>query len=346
MYTARTSSENLLSTYRASLMGLAMLGIMLHHFDKLEGMHYTFFPFDFAGPAVLWWGVEIFFFLSGLGCYHSCCKSGAWVFYKRRILRILPAACIAGICKLCVMQAPLQWYDIRYLLGINLWFIEAYFVYILLLPPFIRLLHAPGHIRIPLLLLLLAVLVFAADLAGNVLPSGWVSRFHEMITRSPAFILGAVWAYLYSRKRDVLAMVAWPWQMVIIAAGAGAYFYLLDGPPQYHQGPVNIIVILAFIIPFVTYLLARLFAFLSHYRLFAPIRSFLSWMGLLSLELYLVHEFIFERFASSSLSHLPPLCFLLILFIISCLCAWLLHVCARKLVQIVAKFATHEVKQA
>ncbi|WP_245741019.1 hypothetical protein [Akkermansia glycaniphila] len=60
MHTARISSEKLLSTYRAALMGLAMLGIMLHHFDKLEGMHYTFFPFDFAGPAVLWWGVEVF----------------------------------------------------------------------------------------------------------------------------------------------------------------------------------------------------------------------------------------------------------------------------------------------
>lgn len=327
-------------------MGLAMLGIMLHHFDKLEGMHYTFFPFDFAGPAVLWWGVEIFFFLSGLGCYHSCCKSGTWVFYKRRILRILPAALIAGICKLCIMQAPLQWYDIRYLLGINLWFIEAYFVYILLLPLLIRVLHAPNRVRLPLLCLLLAVLMFAADLAGHVFPAGWVSRFHELITRSPAFILGAVWAYLYSRQRDVLAMVAWPWQVVIIAAGSGAYFYLLEGAPQFHKGPGNIIVILAGIIPFVTYLLARLFSALSKYRLFSSVRSFLAWMGMLSLELYLVHEFIFAQLESSVLSHLPPLCFLLVLFLISCLSAWLLHVCARKSVQIIAKLTSHEVTRA
>ncbi len=346
MSTERISSEKLFSTYRAVLMGLAMLGIMLHHFDKLEGMHYTFFPFDFAGPAILWWGVEIFFFLSGLGCYHSCCKSGTWVFYKRRFLRILPAAFIAGIGKLCIMQAPLQFFDIRYLLGINLWFIEAYFVYILLLPPLIRVLNARNCIRVPLLCLLSVVLMFAVDMAGNVLPSGWVCRFHEMITRSPAFILGAVWAYLYSRKRDILSKVAWPLQLVLMAAGAGAYFYLLEGPPQFHRGPINIIVILALMIPFVTYWLACLISILARYRFFRPIQTCLSWMGTLSLELYLVHEFIFARFEATSLSHLQPVWFLLLLFSISFLAAWLLHVCAGRLIMLIKEFSSRREKQA
>lgn len=342
MYIERDSSEKLFSTYRAALMGLAMLCIMLHHFGKLGVMHCFLAPFDFAGPV----GVEIFFFLSGLGCYYSWQKRGTWVFYKRRFLRILPVAFLAGLCKLCILQPTWQLSDLRYLFGINLWFIEAYFVYILFVPVLMHILLVRRRIGLPILLLLAILMVFSNNIALHILPMGWVGRFHEMLTQAPAFILGTVWAYLYNRKYDILSKMAWPLQLVLVATAVGAYFYVVEGAPQFHQGPFNIIVILAVMSPFLIYLLVYFFVVLSLFRLFIPIQTGLAWMGTLSLELYLVHEFIFEQFSTSVLAHWSPLWGLLILFGISFLSAWLLHVCARKSVQIVAKFASHETKQA
>ena len=75
-----------ISRFRGELMGAAMLFIILFH----VGLPRTdlFFGLRRCGNI----GVDIFLFLSGIGLWFSWVKQpSTWSFYRRRLLRILPA---------------------------------------------------------------------------------------------------------------------------------------------------------------------------------------------------------------------------------------------------------------
>lgn len=88
-----------ISTYRSSLMGIAMVWILFYHF----GFHTVGFShlmrFGYTG-------VDIFMFLSGFGLYYSLNRNGdLQQYYKKRILRIFPAYFFVGIF-LCLFCYP------------------------------------------------------------------------------------------------------------------------------------------------------------------------------------------------------------------------------------------------
>lgn len=67
---------NSISLYRSQLMGLAAIWVLLFHSQV---------------SRIGWGGVEIFIFVSALGCYSSLSRNGdAVCFYKKRLQRILP----------------------------------------------------------------------------------------------------------------------------------------------------------------------------------------------------------------------------------------------------------------
>lgn len=85
---------NLLSKHRSFIMGIAMMMIMLHH------LYFVGFPCNTLALDYGMLGVDIFLLLSGFGIYFSLAKN--WdkpigSFYRRRLVRIFPAAILAGI---------------------------------------------------------------------------------------------------------------------------------------------------------------------------------------------------------------------------------------------------------
>ena len=78
-----------ISKYRAALMGIAMLWIILHHcYFEVKPSMLIYFPFFKLGAG----GVDIFLFLSGFGCYYSLTKNpDIGSFLWRRIKRFFPA---------------------------------------------------------------------------------------------------------------------------------------------------------------------------------------------------------------------------------------------------------------
>ena len=86
-----------ISKYRTMLFAIAITLIVFHHLTfKFEsgiiGKAYSFFRVTGA------FGVDVFLFLSGLGCYFSFSKDEKiFEFYKRRLIRILPAYFIVAI---------------------------------------------------------------------------------------------------------------------------------------------------------------------------------------------------------------------------------------------------------
>ena len=75
----------LISKYRTPIMGLAIINVLFGHTNmQLWG------PFNYLVNAV--WLIDIFFFFSGLGAYHSLMKNdNVLEFYIRRVKRIYPA---------------------------------------------------------------------------------------------------------------------------------------------------------------------------------------------------------------------------------------------------------------
>lgn len=70
--------------YRPISMGLAMLMVLLYHFDQIH-----------CYPGFL--GVDLFLFLSSYGLCNSFEKYSLGMFYKRRIIRIVPMFMMMGI---------------------------------------------------------------------------------------------------------------------------------------------------------------------------------------------------------------------------------------------------------
>ena len=81
-----------ISTYRSELMGIAMIWIMMIHFDFTQLKPLGFVSqFGFLGP-------DIFFFVSGFGLYYSLDKNKDIVtFFKKRLVRVFPTYYIIGI---------------------------------------------------------------------------------------------------------------------------------------------------------------------------------------------------------------------------------------------------------
>ncbi len=75
----------LISKYRTPIMGLAIINVLFGH----SGMT-LWGPFEYLVNSV--WLIDIFFFFSGLGAYHSLSKNDNVLdFYIRRVKRIYPA---------------------------------------------------------------------------------------------------------------------------------------------------------------------------------------------------------------------------------------------------------------
>ncbi len=90
-----------ISKTRNELFGFAILSIILLHYfqdvQELGGPHWLTQTAHWYGIAVGALGVDIFLFLSGMGLYYSMSRdSNVWSFYKKRLVRILPAYLIIG----------------------------------------------------------------------------------------------------------------------------------------------------------------------------------------------------------------------------------------------------------
>jgi peptidoglycan/LPS O-acetylase OafA/YrhL len=100
------TAYDLLTQYRLAIFGLAALWIYCRH--TIHNYDYTYLqPFQSVfniGDA----GVDVFLFLSGFGLYFSLQKnSSALVFYKKRLLRILPSFLLFSIV-LCFERGTFQ----------------------------------------------------------------------------------------------------------------------------------------------------------------------------------------------------------------------------------------------
>lgn len=126
-----------ISVHRSAIMGISIIAILLFHQDFVSSFPLNMF--HYFG----YWGVDVFLLLSGMGLVNSLHKYPIRIFYRRRLLRLLPSCFFCGIIKcftflvigtFIIIPNNFNFINGFSLFSLDLWFIRAILVYYLLSP--------------------------------------------------------------------------------------------------------------------------------------------------------------------------------------------------------------------
>lgn len=313
---------NLLSKHRSVIMGIAMVAIMLYHQ-----------PFStFPGSALIhrygMLGVDIFLFLSGFGIYFSLAKSkdkSIGSFYRRRLVRILPTAILAGLLVTIPCGAPTSHPWGLSVTGLNLWYIRSILL-LYLIAPFLFCYYKKFHASYCCFFILAAAVVVATILFHQLLIPHF-SIYHPIVQtvtwtlcRSHAFAIGMFLAMRAERGMPESGKL-WITVAALLSLPTLVEFpHILFSPFRFHY----YVAIIAFpsLLPLliVTTLLVCRIAEHTPALMLIPMK----WLGTYSLEIYLVHEAIFHVLRTS-IPQVGGYMMLIIAIGLSLMAAWLLH---------------------
>ncbi len=301
--TRRTSdirNWGILSRYRGVLLGGATLWIVLLH----STIWFSWPPAAYL-KATGYCGVDCFLYLSAVGLYFSWKRNhdGIAAFYRRRFLRIFPAYLIIVIIR-CFMEQTGKRYAV--LLAstlsfwlrndLSMWFISGITVLYLLSPLLLAALDS-RHRRVWF------TLFWAASLISGFLMRGTPQNL--FFVRTPSFLLGLCTAQRVYEKKPVTAkegigmaagFLLGTVLMILCQSGAAAAYSTLDWVLRWYS-------VLLFEVPLL-FLAAGLTAFLTERSFTAPVQ-FLSGIGTISLEVYLIFELLLRFFRETPLARLP-----------------------------------------
>lgn len=285
--------EQRISANRAYLMGIAILSIMLFHQAWIYGWNPVFAFFHFYGN----WGVDIFFLVSGFGLYYSLKKDNRVAhFYYRRIIRILPLCLVCGLFRYIVDHIlPVgiggyptgehaissNWLTI---LSWDKWFIPVILIYYMVMPLIYKAIDRYG----------LKVLCFAyfVSLVGVWSDTLNTYSFNIYTLRFPSFCMGvAAAAGLFNESKRVRYVGF----VMIINAVIYKFLIMTDCSWVYNDSytylllSMGIIILCLFIIKCLPSI-----SIIENNRLVSFCMSVLHFLGRHTLEIYLVHEFIYR----------------------------------------------------
>ena len=329
---------SLMSRYRAPLMGMAMICIYLTHYKKA-------FTVNRVSP-IPWYimnlrfgssGVDIFLILSGLGlCYSFSKDSNLFRFYRKRIVRLLPAYLITEVIYYIMLLVKDGSVNIRIFLekmffirffrngDAAFWFIIAILVCYLIFPLLYKVL---GITKYSLLNLVLCIAVFVV--------------FHELlwrhdlilykntialVQRIPAFIFG-VWVgrECLENKEFPVVLIPLCWAVTIVMMIYG-YIPFLPRPRVTLYDFTLSLVGLSLI-----FLFLLLFEWLKGTVIMDRLMQFLTFMGGITLECYLMHSLLKWIFFSP----VDPVLYLITCCILPTIAAWLLHIVCAKIIKLI-----------
>lgn len=295
----------LISAHRAELMGLsAFLVLFFHVWVPLFRSVPVLRQGEGFFKRIIYFSVDIFFFLSGMGLPRSIEKSSLSEYYYRRIRRIaFPFLCAA------LLSWPVRGWGFReFLYAITgfgfwtktiyyfLWFIPAIFTLYTLFPLYYRFLSSSRHpirftaaaLCIWLLFSLLGRTVIREDAYG-------------FINRIPIFLIGVFLGDL-SRREISIPLSLYP-----------CYTFLVLGLYLAYRTNYTDLYLL---VPESNCFLPSLFIALSLCPLFSllmeklqpgnAIKRFLVFLGGMSLELYCVQEWLASLIREPIIARLPP----------------------------------------
>lgn len=266
-----------LSKYRTQMMGLAALMIIACHAPAS----------DVAMPSILRqvlgfgnYGVGVFFFLSGIGCWYSLNKgTGGGIFLKRRFIRIsIPYLLIFIPYNLLLLFLVEGYSFVDCILSLTTidfwiyhrgaWFVAALVPLYLITPLLYSVLSGKYKWTVFISIMVVLMLITTLEL-DNHSNDNIISNIRWVIQRIPPFVLGVAIAKGCIDKKTISAL----WIVLITVA------YLicrLCGHDEFGW----------LLLPFIIYCLLMLCQFVEKYN---AIYQCITFMGVVSLESYLLN---------------------------------------------------------
>lgn len=276
---------NVISENRTAIMGLAMLSVMLFHQYFTSVVPFNAFH-NFGN-----WGVDVFIFLSGMGLVRSLEKYPLLIYYKRRLKRIIPSCIFCGTSKyivfillgssVAVLKDGLKmgWWS---LMSFDLWFIPTILILYIISPLLYRLLCKWPAIT--LAIISLAMLINGLTLRP-IIGHNWTSPegvLSHTIERLPVFAIGM---FVAIRQKWIDNKIHYSMLFLLIAV---SIIFLAKYGVRFHGHTAYSFLTLAYGVP------ALIIANIYFLKILPDIlKQFVIFTGKYSLELYLVHEFIF-----------------------------------------------------
>lgn len=285
-------SLELISKYRGSIMGLAIILIMFTHNSMV-------FPSYFgkinSGIRMLAQsGVDIFFLLSGLGCYYSLQSKSIKKFYQKRIVRIFcPYIVILvtfGLYRVCLRGDSFFEYLFQYGLvsfftkaELSEWFIAAILVTYLFTPLLFKLLKYEKKFFVVLFILFYFIIAISRIYFGNyhvynVIVDIW-------FTRLPSYLLGMLIAKRISEKNNTLLSDKQIYSIIIVAVICMVITMTLFSIKFQSYWLINRLLFLPMILGVVL-----IFVCVLEQTKGKLLVNALKWLGGITLEIYLLHE--------------------------------------------------------
>ncbi len=283
------TTSSLISENRTFLMGISMIIIMIFHQYFVQG-NVILKTIGLYGN----YGVDVFLFVSGFGLAYSLQKNSTLTFYKRRLVRIIPACILIGIAKALITDfAPSSisflnegsFSNLRYtwktFLGLDLWFIRA-ILFLYLIAPLIN--YAFDKFN-------KTVVLVSGFIIGTLLV--YFYSFHDgtidwIAPRIPSFIFG-----MYIAKKDfslTKTKIATSIFFIISAVVLKALVFMgILRCPTFVRCDMTYI-LFAISLPMVCTTLIWFKKYLSAIRL----TTFINYVGCITLEIYLCHEFLYK----------------------------------------------------
>lgn len=310
------------SKYRTAIMGLSMLSIMLFHQYFTSTIPFNFFH-NFG-----YWGVDVFLFLSGMGLVNSLNYNSLKTYYSRRFNRIIPSCFLCGSVKyilfillgntVAILKEGLN-IGIWSIMSLDLWFIPTIIILYAISPFLYMSLKKRTYLTF---LFVIFVFFLNGFFIKPKIGYEWLSPLGILswtTERLPVFLLGMFWG-IRKDWRDEKKQY-YSYLFLIMAIGlillekidisfqgmqACQYFTLMLGMPS----------LITLSTSFLKKLPNRL------------IQTF-NFFGTYSLELYLVHEFVFWILIIL-FNDVNPFLLLSVGFIFSCISAYICKTLVQK----------------
>lgn len=291
---------SIISTYRTPLMGLAALMIYIFHQWEHQWVHVTYghetldFFFNFA-QRIAFSGVDIFFFLSGIGLIYAIEKHSLLEFYVRRLERVYLPFLLSALVRAAVLgwglielARKILFIDFLFV-SVNsiLWFVPAIVFFYLFFPAFYRAFNYFKNTYVFMLFSFALWFLFAVGFSEFIR-----GDLYSVINRIPIFLLGVFFGW-FIREKDcrfnALHLLG-----LICSFSVGLYLsYLTSYKGLFLLVPISNCFIPTFLLTLPTILFAaKVFSLFDKFLLGSYIVKAFSFFGKISLELYCMHEFL------------------------------------------------------
>ena len=314
----RDNSFNLtlLSKYRQHIFALAIIMIVFHHLTfKMLGntvMAKAYMFLRVTGAT----GVDIFLFLAGFGCWYSFSKDeNEGAFYKRRLLRILPAYLAVAIPAYFITDILLKSTGFfRFFADVSLisfwidggsdWYIAASLFLYLLFPVIYRITKGFKPIKAIICLLFIWLIVVIVIFLLN---ASYFDATNRLWARIPVFLFGTLIApYIktgyvvsnWNKKLILLFMIVFISLSVeaLLALKGSAYAYSFSARLMYCPLSISLVFIAVFLIEKLN----------NHF-----LNYVLTFIGEITLEIYMLNQrlidlscFVLTRYCNFSTNSL------------------------------------------